>query len=240
MSSVVIAGDTSGSVTLAAPSVAGTTTLTLPATSGTILTTTGGVAPGTSGNVLTSDGTNWTSAAVGVPNGGYSLYYRLNTSVTGSDSATTQSIFGVGVTLASSTQYEFELDFILSRSAGTTSHNVTIGFGGTATLNNIGFGIRGSTSSGTFNTLNSMSGTNFGQAFSTLATIQTVTASVTASVGYTYTIKGTVSINSGGTFIPQYTLSAAPGGAYTTQIGSYFKLAKIGAAGANINIGSFA
>lgn len=38
MSSVVIAGDTSGTVTLAAPAVAGTTTLTLPSTSGTVLT----------------------------------------------------------------------------------------------------------------------------------------------------------------------------------------------------------
>jgi hypothetical protein len=38
MSSVVIAGDTSGSVTLNAPAVAGTTTLTLPTTSGTVLT----------------------------------------------------------------------------------------------------------------------------------------------------------------------------------------------------------
>ena len=39
MSSIVVAGDTSGSVTLQAPSVAGTTTLTLPTTSGTIVTT---------------------------------------------------------------------------------------------------------------------------------------------------------------------------------------------------------
>lgn len=39
MSSVVIAGDTSGSVTLSAPAVSGTTTLTLPTTSGTIVTT---------------------------------------------------------------------------------------------------------------------------------------------------------------------------------------------------------
>ena len=39
MSSVVIAGDTSGTVTLAAPAVSGTTTLTLPATTGTVLTT---------------------------------------------------------------------------------------------------------------------------------------------------------------------------------------------------------
>jgi hypothetical protein len=39
MSSVVISGDTSGTVTLAAPAVAGSTTLTLPSTSGTVLTT---------------------------------------------------------------------------------------------------------------------------------------------------------------------------------------------------------
>jgi len=39
MSSVVISGDTSGSVTLSAPAVAGSTTLTLPTTSGTVITT---------------------------------------------------------------------------------------------------------------------------------------------------------------------------------------------------------
>jgi len=38
MSSVVIAGNTSGTITLDAPNVAGTTTLTLPTTSGTIVT----------------------------------------------------------------------------------------------------------------------------------------------------------------------------------------------------------
>jgi hypothetical protein len=38
MSSVIIAGDVSGSVSLVAPSAAGTTTLTLPTTSGTIVT----------------------------------------------------------------------------------------------------------------------------------------------------------------------------------------------------------
>jgi len=93
MSSVVISGDTSGTVTLQAPAVAGTTTLTLPATSGTVITGAGGVtgvasggtgaatltannvilgagtsavtfvAPGSTGNVLTSNGTTWTSAA---------------------------------------------------------------------------------------------------------------------------------------------------------------------------------
>lgn len=38
MSSIIVAGDVSGSVTLQAPSAAGTTTLTLPTTSGTIVT----------------------------------------------------------------------------------------------------------------------------------------------------------------------------------------------------------
>ena len=37
MSSVVISGDTSGAITLAAPAVAGTTTLTLPATTGSVI-----------------------------------------------------------------------------------------------------------------------------------------------------------------------------------------------------------
>ena len=39
MASVVITGDTSGSITLAAPAVAGTNTLTLPANTGTVITT---------------------------------------------------------------------------------------------------------------------------------------------------------------------------------------------------------
>jgi hypothetical protein len=39
MSSVVISGDTSGAITLAAPAVAGTNTITLPASTGTVVTT---------------------------------------------------------------------------------------------------------------------------------------------------------------------------------------------------------
>jgi hypothetical protein len=73
MSSVIIAGNTSGTITLDAPAVAGTTTLTLPTTSGTVLASgtavtaaqggTGLTSVGTAGNVLTSNGTAWTSAA---------------------------------------------------------------------------------------------------------------------------------------------------------------------------------
>ena len=57
MSSVVISGDTSGSVTLQAPAVAGTTTLTLPATSGTVITGPGGVV------AVSAGGTGQTTAS---------------------------------------------------------------------------------------------------------------------------------------------------------------------------------
>jgi hypothetical protein len=44
MASVVISGDTSGSITLAAPAASGSTVLTLPTDSGTIITTASGIA----------------------------------------------------------------------------------------------------------------------------------------------------------------------------------------------------
>jgi hypothetical protein len=73
MSSIVIAGDTSGSVTLQAPAVAGSTVLNLPATSGTIQTsgggyTTNGVAFASSTSVLATGSAlqfNGTSLSVG-------------------------------------------------------------------------------------------------------------------------------------------------------------------------------
>jgi hypothetical protein len=65
MSSVVISGDSSGAITLAAPSVAGTNTITLPATTGTMLTTgspqSGGVIQVVSSNYSTYTTTTSTS-----------------------------------------------------------------------------------------------------------------------------------------------------------------------------------
>lgn len=55
MSSVVIAGDTSGAITLAAPAVAGSNTLTLPAATGTILVP-GNASALTSGTAQTLSG----------------------------------------------------------------------------------------------------------------------------------------------------------------------------------------
>ena len=52
MSSLIIAGDVSGTITLQAPSIAGTTILTLPATNGTLATTAGGTATATTATNL--------------------------------------------------------------------------------------------------------------------------------------------------------------------------------------------
>ena len=76
MSSVVISGDTSGAITLAAPAVAGTNTITLPASTGTMLTT---VSPGTTGTsmVLIGSATASNSASIdftSLPASGYSAW----------------------------------------------------------------------------------------------------------------------------------------------------------------------
>jgi hypothetical protein len=166
-------------------------------------------------------------------------FFRLNSGLAGANVNTAQSVFGVGVTLSASTVYAFDYYVIFSKSAGATSHNFSIGFGGTATLNNILYG-------GPYNAANAVftSGTSIGGTviidFNTAASTAISTGIASASRSQYCYFRGTVSVSAGGTFIPQYTLSAAPGGAYTTQAGSYFLIYPIGASGANISVGTWA
>ena len=163
-------------------------------------------------------------------------YYELNTAVVGSNATGAQSILGVGVTLAASKIYEFEAVFALSKTAGVTSHTISLGFGGTATLNNILYVIF---ETGAGSALPTAIGTAQGAATNSVSAINVSGSIATAARTESFFLKGTVSVNAGGTFIPQYTLSAAPGGAYTTQIGSYFKISQLAASGANVNIGTW-
>jgi hypothetical protein len=73
MSSVVIAGDTSGSVTLQAPAIAGSTVLTLPSTSGTLSTSAG---PTLGTPVATTSGTSITFT--GIPAGAKQIILSLD------------------------------------------------------------------------------------------------------------------------------------------------------------------
>ena len=163
------------------------------------------------------------------------MFYRLNSNYAGANSSTAQSLFNVGVTLQAGTVYAFTADFLLSKTAGTSSHTLGILFGGTVALNNIFYTayVTGATvappSVGTGTTVAS---------HITTATIANLTAATTAAtIQYGYTYHGTVSIDTGGTFIPQYKLSAAPGGAYSTIAGSFFAIWPIGASGANTSVG---
>jgi hypothetical protein len=164
-------------------------------------------------------------------------FYRLNSGLAGSSVNTAQNVLGVGVTLSGSTVYAFEAVYVLTKTAGTTSHTNSLSFGGTATINNIGYETiwTRSATSLTDNAVNSLS-----YYLSTASATAFGSATTTAAMNYQFAIKGTVSVNAGGTFIPQYTLSAAPGGAYTTAAGSYFLIYPIGDAGAATNVGTWA
>lgn len=169
-------------------------------------------------------------------------YYVLNSSLVGANATGNQSIFNVGVTLSSSTIYNFEIYFVLIKTAGTSSHSLNFGFGGTATTNWINYNLIASFNGGTFGTFNNY-GTNSaygGIVNNTTAMTAMTTATPVQNVILTPTVKGTVSINAGGTFVPQYSLSAAPGGAYSAQAGSYVLIYPVGASGANVSVGTWA
>ncbi len=162
-------------------------------------------------------------------------YYRLNAAYVGSNVNTAQSAFGVGVTLSTATVYAFEGVYMLSKTAGATTHTLGTGFGGTATLNNIGYNAVGFLS-----TTNPITAGNLQSLIATSATATAVTGGVANATSFaTLQVKGTVSVSGGGTFIPQYILSAAPGGAYSTVAGSYFLIYPIGTSGSNTSVGAW-
>lgn len=171
-------------------------------------------------------------------------FYRLDSAYAGANATGAQGVFGVGtggtgigVTLSASTVYAFDYYAVFSKSAGVTSHTFSLGFGGSATLNNILYGGATNNQNSAYTAGNVSGATNFDS--NTAASTVFIGASTSAGkTNYLYA-KGTVSINAGGTFIPQYTLSAAPGGAYSTLAGSYFYIYPIGASGAAINVGTW-
>jgi len=213
-------GSTSGYTEIDAPAAAGSNTLVLPTGNGTVRQT------------MMTDGAGALSFAFDAG----SFFYRLNSNLAGANVNTAQSVFGVGVTLAASTVYAFEALYSLSKTAGTTSHTMGLGFGGTATLNNVIYGGAGMWASQAIPGSDSTP-TAFG--VNTATNTAVTAAAATAIRTFSMLIRGTVSINAGGTFIPQYTLSAAPGGAYSTVAGSFIKFTPIGAAGSASSQGTW-
>jgi hypothetical protein len=110
MSSVSIAGDTSGSILLAAPAVAGSSTLTLPTTGGTVMSTaTTGMVRITSGSVTASS----TITVDGCFTSSY-LNYVIYVNATFSGSADQDAYFNfrVGGTTPSVAAYPYNTNYI--------------------------------------------------------------------------------------------------------------------------------
>jgi len=208
---------------------------------GTTSTTGISVSSDTSGNLVLNP-TNFLSAtpnSLGTSRVPAEQFYELNTALAGANATGVQNILGVGVTLVGSTIYQFEGFFPLSKSAGVTSHTISLLFGGTATINNIAYSIYSQTDTVSWLGIPPSGTATYGLIQAATATV--ITGAQTAAAQFRTTfIKGIVSINAGGTLIPQYSLSAAPGGAYTTAIGSYFKISPLAVSGSNVSIGNWA
>lgn len=165
-------------------------------------------------------------------------FYALNTTLVGANATGAQSFLGVGVTLVGSTIYQFESIIAMSKTAGTTAYVMSAVFGGTATLNSINYSVSSTADITSFIPTNSPTGIT--QMYVQAASTAIRPSSSAAALYIQYVFKGVVSVNAGGTFIPQYSLSAAPGGAFTVQAGSYFKISPLAASGANVSIGTWA
>lgn len=163
-------------------------------------------------------------------------YYRLNSTLAMASSASAQSVLGVGVTLSSSTVYQFSAFYAMIKTTTTTSHTWGAGFGGTATLNNIGYRYIRYFDVGGFNILSQPPSVGF---VTTASNTTMIGASASATNYQWIELQGVVSVNAGGTFIPQITISAT-GPIYTVQGNSYFLIYPVGASGANISVGTWA
>jgi hypothetical protein len=168
------------------------------------------------------------------------LIYRLDTASVGTATTSAQSILGVGVTVSGSTVYQFEASIGFSKTASNTVHNLAIGFGGTATINNTSYLHNLQLATSGFTTPLQTAG-NILTAYIQTSALTPISGVNTSQITIYWMIflKGTISINAGGTLIPQYQTSASVG-PYTTAFGSYFKLSPMSASGSNTSIGTWA
>jgi len=127
MSSVIIAGDTSGTVTLAAPAVSGTTTLTLPATTGTFITT------GSTGQVINK---------ASLPTGSVLQVVNATASTQVSTTSATYVTTGLAATITptSNTSKILILANPAIQGAASQNTNLTLYKAGSNLLGAVGFG----------------------------------------------------------------------------------------------------
>ena len=244
-----------GSVTLSEPTTATDYSVSFRPASGNVVVTPVPAGNSTVAPLTFTSGTNISPASAGsMEYDGTSLLFTpistqrgvvpgmqfvaLNTAVLGANATGNQNIFGSsGVTLSSNTIYRFQMVWLPYKTAGTTSHTISLLFGGTATLNWISYIARWNATTA-YNTY--AAGGSFQGATAATAMVITSARTTPATEYAVVMTQGLVSVATGGTFIPQYALSAAPGGAYTSSPGSWMEIFPVSAAGSNVNIGTWA
>lgn len=165
------------------------------------------------------------------------MVYRLNADYTAATSTAAQSALGAGVTVVASTVYQFEALYAITKTGGAVGIMSTL-FGGTATVNNIGYVVM------RYYDTTSLTVANTPPAsynYSSVATaFTTMTSSAATATYHILQLRGTVSVNVGGTFIPQIQTSTGAAGTLLVKAGSFFKISPLGASGANTSIGTWA
>jgi hypothetical protein len=161
-------------------------------------------------------------------------FFRLNANLAGINGTGTQNVFGKSATVSSSTVYRFNAFITLNKTAGSYSHTLTFSIGGSAVFNTSNWGGIITSNASALPTALALVGRSTSNSLTATAAITTAAWNITLQVF------GTISVATGGTFNLNYALSAAPGGAYSTIIGSCIELWPVGATGADINVGTWA
>lgn len=158
-------------------------------------------------------------------------YYRNGTSITLANSTANQNWLDLALTIPQTGTYEFE-GFFAMGTTGTTSHIERTAITGTASFTRVYYYVQRS--------IETTGAYAVGAQFIENTSTTSITAAITSAQNAVYQIKGTFDVTAVGTFIPTIGFSAAPGGTTTIRAGAYLKVHAIGAAGADIIVGSWA
>ena len=157
-----------------------------------------------------------------------SHFMVLASDYTANDSSSAQKVFNIGtggagaITLPASTSYFMEAVYYITRSVGSTSHQLQTLFAVSSALTGITY--TANTTSTASNILGAVS-----RIYATGAGVVAVTgASTTTNENITVVIRGIVRTNGATTFTPQIQYTSAPGGAPTILTNSYIRLTPIG------------
>ena len=158
-------------------------------------------------------------------------------------STSDQLMFGKSVTLAADTAYEFEAEWYLSVTQGSTngSYSFTVGYTGTLSTNgtgNTGLAYHGGMYHGSQATntgVNNSASTFFTYA-TTATSISAWGGTVTASTNYAFdrvTVKGVIRTQTSGNFSLKLRTSGLGVTAFQTNANSWLRLTPLGAAGSS-------